>query len=166
MLRRWVPIVIAASAVAACGSDSAPPKPPKAPVAKAVREWFRSARMSDQDRFCSRTFMAYDVPMRLWERIGADFDAPGPPVAPPPAEVLGNCRSEYSFKTFFDRPIQRATFVVSVGRIRIGPVVRHAGGITNTASALARVRDKAGPHDWPLHLVQYRGRWRVLLHYD
>jgi len=110
--------------------------------------------------------MAYDVPTRLWKRIGADFDAPGPQVAPTPLEVERNCHGEYSFTTFFDRPIQRATRVVGVRRIRIGSAVQDAGGITNTASAVARIRDKEGLHDWPLHLVQYRGRWRILLHYD
>jgi hypothetical protein len=87
-------------------------------------------------------------------------------VAPPPAEVLRTCRSEYSFKTFFERPVGRVTYVVRVAPIRIGPRVRHAGGITGTASAVALVRDKEGRHSWPMHLVQYRGRWRVLLHYD
>jgi hypothetical protein len=146
-----------------CGR-SEPPR--KEPVAAAVRQWFKTARVGDQDRFCSWTFMAYDVPTRLWKRIGADFDAPGPQVAPPPLEVERNCHGEYSFTTFFDRPIQRATRVVGVRRIRIGSAVQDAGGITNTASAVARIRDKEGLHDWPLHLVQYRGRWRILLHYD
>lgn len=151
--------------LAGCGQTE-PPPPPKGPVAQAVREWFRSNRARDQDLFCSRTFMAYHVPTRLWKRIGASFDAPGPRVAPPPAEVLRTCRGEYSFKTFFERPVQRVTYVVRVSPIHIGSRVRDAGGITGTASAVARVRDKEGLRDWPLHLVQYRGRWRVLEHYD
>jgi predicted small lipoprotein YifL len=162
-VRRLPLVALLLLPLAGCG-DSGPP--PKEPVVQAVRQWFKSARVGDQDRFCSNTFMAYDVPTRLWKRIGADFDAPGPPVAPPPARVLQNCREEYSFKTFFDRPVLRATRVVRVPRIRIGSPVRRAGGITNTASAVAVVRDKEGIHRWPLHLVEYRGRWRVLLHYD
>jgi hypothetical protein len=158
-------VAIVAVVVLLVGCGESPP-PPKEPVAAAVRQGFKSARVGDQDRFCSWTFMAYDVPTRLWKRIGASFDSPGPPVAPPPEMVLRNCRGEYSFKTFFDRPILRATRVVGVARIRVGSPVRDAGGITNTASAVARVRDKEGLHDWPVHLVQYRGRWRILVHYD
>jgi hypothetical protein len=163
-VRRWALLVSLAVALAACG-ESGPP--PRAGVARAIREWMHLARVGPQDALCSRTFMAYDVPTRLWKRIGADFDAPGPRVAPPPAEVLSNCRGEFSFTTFFDRPLVRTTRVLRVSAIHIGPPVRGAGGITRTASAGVRVRDKDGVHEWgPVYLVRYRGRWRVLQHYD
>ena len=156
-------LVLPLLALAGCGRDE---PPPKAPVAAAVRQWFKTARVGDQERFCSWTFMTYDVPTRLWKRIGADLDSPGPPVAPPPLEVERNCHAAFPFTTSFDGPILRATRVVRVKRIRIGSPVQDAGGITNTASAVARVRDKEGLHDWPLHLVEYRGRWRILEAYD
>ena len=110
--------------------------------------------------------MAYDVPTRLWKRIGADFDSPGPRVAPPPREVRQTCDAEYSVDSYFDRPVQRSTRVVRVAAIHIGPKVTRAGGITGTATARVLVRDKAGTRAWPVHLVEYRGRWRLLEHYD
>lgn len=165
-------LLVAAFAVAGCAGGGDPPpeaskasKPSKASVERAVRGWVRSAQGHDVDDFCSRTFMLYDTASFLWKRLEfVDPQSPGAARSAPASRVERDCVSEFAFAGTFEGAMFSGTRIVRVRRIRVEHAVRDPGGIIRTAVAELTTRHHSQPPvTGRLHLVLYRGRWRVTL---
>lgn len=158
---------LAATVIAAsgCGGGEPPPKPSKASVERALRGWVRSAQGRDAEHFCSRTFILYDTASFLWRRLEfVDPPDSAPSPTEPPSRVHRDCLEEFVFQGRFAGAIFSGTRIVAIRRIRVEGPVHGAGGITRTAVAEVILQHHSRPPVTSrLHLVRYRGRWRVTL---